>query len=265
MLDLMILERTVGDAARECDLAVAAQFSETPGCWAWRGELPYPAASTIKLAILVALFRAVDAGQADLAERVTLKTEAKVPGTGVLHGMSSGLELSFADLTYLMIAISDNTASNLLLDRLGFPAIGATIAALGLRQTALNRSFLGRAPRGDEPENFTSARDLGTLLSAIAEGTAASAASCTRMREILALQQHRDRIARNLPDGVVFGGKSGTLPSLCHDTGLIQGPSGTLALAVLTRNHRDADPYAMDARIGRIAAAACKAVGLGTE
>ncbi|MDQ3043531.1 MAG: class A beta-lactamase-related serine hydrolase [Chloroflexota bacterium] len=264
MLDWTILERAVAGAGRECDLAVAARFIDPPVRWDWRGDVQIPAASTIKLAILVAFMRAVDDGQLDFSERVALKSEAKVPGTGVLLGLSDGLSLTLSDLVYLMIAVSDNTASNLLLDRLGIPAIASTTAALGLSRTELKRRFLGRAPRGQEPENFTSANDLVTLLSAIAEDTAASAISCARMRELLALQQHRDRIARFPPNGVAFGGKSGTLPGLCHDSGLLHGPTGTLALAVLSRIRPGASPYAMDERIGHIAAAACKAVGWGS-
>jgi beta-lactamase class A len=178
---------------------------------------------------------------------------AAVPGSGVLTWLGPGLELSLADLAYLMVAVSDNTASNLLLDAVGFDRVQGTIASLGLVGTALKRRFLGRAPAAGEPENLTTAADLARLLAAIADDSAASPAGCARMRELLALQQDRARLARRLPAGVAFGGKSGSLPGLVHDAGLLTGPADVLAVAVLTRGFPD--PYAAEEAIGEVALA----------
>ncbi|MDP9471324.1 MAG: class A beta-lactamase-related serine hydrolase, partial [Chloroflexota bacterium] len=191
--------------------------------WAIDANETFPAASTIKTAILVALYREVDVGRLDLGEVRRVDAAAKTPGSGVLGWLRDDLPLTLADLASLMIAVSDNTASNLLLDAVGIDRVQATIAELGLTATALNRRFLGRAPGPGEPDNTTSAADLVSLLVAIAEGTAASPASCERMWETLRLQQHRDRLARHLPPEIVFGGKSGSLPGLAHDSGLIEG------------------------------------------
>ena len=244
-------------------VAVAARLvgreSGGPG-WEIHAGDTFPAASTIKTAILVALYREVDAGRLDLGSVRTVDAATKTPGSGVLAWLRDDLPLTLADLAALMIAVSDNTASNLLLDTVGMERVRATIAELGLTATALNRRFLGRAPGPGEPDNTTSAADLVSLLAAIAEGTAASAASCARMCETLRLQQHRDRLARHLPPALAFGGKSGSLPGLAHDSGLIEGPAGTLAVAVLTEGF--ADPYAADEVIGRIGLAALEAAEL---
>lgn len=234
------------------EVAIAARRLGTARSWG-RGEHdPFPAASTIKLAILVALFRGHDAGRIDLGERLPVGSADAVPGSGVLGLLTPGLALPLSDLATLMVAISDNTASNLLLDRVGMGAVAETIADLGLRGTALNRRFLGRLPTPGEPENVTTAADLADLLVAIADDRAATAASCARMREVLATQQDRARLARRLPPGVEFAGKSGSLPGLVHDTGLLRPPGGTLAVAVLTRGI--ADPYEAEETIGRIGA-----------
>lgn len=233
------------------EVSVAARLVGTDRAWRLDAERVFPAASIIKTAILVALYRDVDAGRLDLATSVPVPPDAKVKGTGVLTWMSPDLTLPLADIAYLMIAISDNTASNVLIDTVGLPRIQATIADLGLTSTALNRRFLGRRPGSHEPENVTHAADQAALLGAIAGDTAASPRSCQQMRATLALQQDRDRIARYLPDGLTFAGKSGTLPGLIHDTGLIETPAGTLALAVLTRGLPD--DYQAAETIGRIA------------
>jgi beta-lactamase class A len=171
----------------------------------------------------------------------------------VLTGLRPGLALPLADLAYLMIAVSDNTASNVLLDLIGFESVRATIAALGLWGTTLNRRFLGRLPDPGQPDNLTTAADLCALLTAIATDTAAGPAGCATMRALLAAQQHRDRLARRLPPEVSFGGKSGSLPGLVHDTGILTAPGGQLAIAILTRGF--GDPYAAEETIGQIALA----------
>ena len=235
------------------ELGVAARLVGTSHRWELEAERPFPAASTIKLAILVALFREVDAGRLDLAATRRVEPAAAVPGSGVLAWLRPDLVLPLEDLAYLMVAVSDNTASNLLLDAIGFDCVQSLITDLGLDGTALNRRFIGRAPRPGEPENWTTAADLATLLAAIAADTAASPAGCARMRALLALQQDRDRLARRLPPAVAFAGKSGSLPGLAHDAGLLSTPAGPLAVAVLSRGF--ADPYAAHETIGAIAVA----------
>jgi len=234
-------------------VSVAAHLVGTSRRWALAADRPYPAASTIKLAILVALFQEVDAGRLRLTDACLVDPDAVVPGTGVLFALQPGLTLPVADLAYLMVAISDNTASNLLLGLVGIERVRQTIGDLGMAATVLGRRFLGRSPATGAPENLTTATDLVTLLTAIAENRAASPAACARMRDLLARQQDRDRLARWLPADTPFGGKSGTLPALVHDSGLIETPAGMLAVAVLTRGF--ADPYAADAFIGEVALA----------
>ena len=239
------------------EVAVAARLVGTDRVWAIDGAKPFPALSTIKTAILVALHREVDAGRLRLADERTVTAAAKTPGSGVLALLRDNLALTLADLATLMIAVSDNAASNLVLDAVGLDRVRATIVGLGLSGTALNRPFLGRAPEPGEPDNVTTAADLAALLAAIAEDTAASPAACARMRATLALQQDRDRLARYLPDALPFAGKSGTLPGLVHDSGLIETAAGPLSLAVLTRGF--ADRYRAEEAIGRIALAAIDA------
>jgi beta-lactamase class A len=255
--DWAAVRRIAAGAGPEASVAVAARVVGTGRRWELSGDLAFPAASTIKAAILVALYREVDAGQLSLDAEVAVEPAAKVPGSGVLTWMRDGLRLTVADLAYLMIAISDNTASNLLLDLVGMDRVRTTIADLGLSGTALNRRFLGRAPGPDEPDNWTKAADLAALFEAIATDRAATPESCAAMRATLALQQHRDRIPRLLPETFDYAGKTGSLPALTHDAGLVSTSHGTLVLAVLTRGI--ADPWAADGLIGRIARAAVAA------
>lgn len=241
------------------EVSVAAAVVGERRSWGINWNRAYPAASTIKVAILVALARAIDAGRLTLSERRTVEPETVVQGSGVLLGMQPGLSLPLADFAYLMIAVSDNTASNVLIDAIGLEQIQETIAGLGLKTLALNRRFLGRLPGPGEPENYASAGDLRDLLIAIQTDTAASPEQCAWMRAELGKQQFRDRLARYLPAGVAFGGKYGSLPGLAHDCGLLTTGAGTLAIAVLTDGF--SDPYAADALIGEIGLAMLAELG----
>lgn len=262
------VERLVGDAnaGEGVEVGVAVRViagGQAPASaegWGIGEGLVFPAASTIKLAILVALFRAVDGGRVELERRVAVEPGAVVGGSGVLAWLEPGLALPVADLAYLMVAVSDNTASNLLLDLVGIEAVGAAIADLGLNGTAVRRRFLGRLPGSGEPENVTTAGDLVGVLAAIAEDRAASAAGCARMRRLLELQQDRDGLARRLGEGVVFGGKPGSLPGLVHDAGWLRSADGSaVAVAVLTRGIDDR--YRAQELIGEVGRAIAEGMG----
>ncbi len=250
--------RVVAEAPASTTVGVSVRVLGTGERWESDGATVLPAASTIKLAILVALYRAVDAGRIDLDTEVAVEPAVKVQGSGILTWMKDGLRITVGDLAYLMISISDNTASNMLIDLVGLDNIKATVADLGLPHMALNRRFLGRMPGPGLPENLTSAADLADLLVAIWQDRAASPESCAAMRATLKLQQHRDRIPRLLPDSYVFAGKTGTVGDVAHDAGVIETRNGPVAIGVMTQGF-DA-VYDAEVLMGRIAAAAVTVV-----
>lgn len=234
--------------------SVAVYRGDGEALWERAAREPRVAASTIKLAVLVALFRAIDAGRLRLDETRAVAAADKVGGSGVLRALHDGLALTLADLAYLMIAISDNTASNLLIDAVGLARVNAAIRDLGLRGTALGRRFRGRAARAGEPENITTAADLARLLRAILAGRAAGADASARMLALLHEQQHRDRLARSLPPAVTYAGKGGTLPGLALDAGILFAPRGPLIVVALAADLPA--PFAADEPMGRLALAA---------
>ena len=113
------------------------------------------------------VFRAIDAGRLQLDDTRVLQASDKVGGSGVLRELHTGLSLTLHDLAHLMIAISDNTASNMLIDAAGLDAVNASLRDLGAANTVLGRRFLGRASQPGEPENLTTTADLALLLRAI--------------------------------------------------------------------------------------------------
>ncbi len=236
------------------DLTTGATFGN-------QDSLVFPAASTIKMVILIGLARAFDEARLQPADKAPALASQKVSGSGVLNWLETGLELTLQDHAWLMIAISDNTASNVLIDAVGIPAIQEVQHSLGLVSTSLNRRFLGRLPADGEPENVACARDLTTVLTAIVDGTAASPERNAWMLNLLADQQHTNRLPRHLPEGVTFAGKSGSLNRLSHDAGLLRGPGDSAIVAVLTQGFND--PYEADAFIGTVGTAVVDDLKLG--
>ncbi len=221
----------------------------------------FSAASTIKLVILVALAQAVDDGRLRLDQRSPVHPAQKVGGSGVLNWLETGLDLTLQDHAWLMIAISDNTASNVLIDVLGLRSIQEAQQSLGLVSTSLNRRFLGRLPDQEAPENVATAADLTVILKAVADGSAASPDRCEWMLTLLGDQQVTDRLARHLPEGVTFAGKSGWVTGISHDAGLLRGSGVEAAVAVMTQGFED--PYTADALIGSIGAAVIDDLKIG--
>jgi len=248
------LVEIVAEAPPGTTVGVKAQMHGAERTWGSGAETVMPAASTIKLGILVALHRDVDAGRVGLDDEIAIEPEVKVQGSGVLTWLHDGLRLPVNDLAYLMIAISDNTASNVLMDLVARERVQATLDDLGLARTQLNRRFLGRMPGAGEPENVTCAGDLADLLTAVWEDRAASPEACARMRETLRLQQHLARIPRSLPESYRFAGKTGSVGDVVHDAGVVETPAGTLMLGVMTQGF--ATSYAAEEWIGRVGMAA---------
>ncbi len=199
-------------------------------------ERRFPSASVIKVPIMVELMAQAHAGRLRLSERVVLQDAVKVPGSGVLSMLHAGLELTLEDLAHLMITVSDNTASNLLIERLGCEAINRRLAEYGCTQTRLGRRFYDFEARDRGLDNWAASGELADLLVRIEERRAVSPDACERMLAILRKQQFDGRIPRLLPPDTPVANKTGSISGVNHDIGIIYAPAGPLALAVLTQD-----------------------------
>lgn len=218
------------------------------GAWGWHASEQCPAASIIKLLIAWEAHRQAETGALTLDEAVPVPPQQAVGGTGVLHLLSPGAALTWRDLVALMLAVSDNTATNLLIDRLGMDAVNLTAQALGLSATVLQRKMMDFAARAAGRDNFTSAADTARLLTFLVlpslgpglnspdagANRLISAAACRSLMDILEKQQFNHKLPALLP-GVRCAHKTGELPGLEHDAGVIYLPDGhPLVVAVFT-------------------------------
>lgn len=178
----------------------------------------FVSASMIKLAVLCEYMHAVDNGQLDPADRVALKNMNVVGGTGLIQ-TERHASYTYDELCRYMIMYSDNTATNVLINKLGQDAINERVQALGCKNTSLNRQLMAL---NTNTENWISARDADTILYKIKNGTAASSAMCAKALEYLSKQTDNEGMAEGISSGA-FAHKTGSLRSMRHDGGIVLG------------------------------------------
>jgi beta-lactamase class A len=255
VLDLSKLSATIDGIAGEAggNVAVGVHHFPSGASMGRETERVFPSASVIKVPILAALFEQVEIGRLDWESRIPLTAEACVEGSGVLRELQPGIALTVRDLARLMIIVSDNTASNLLIEAVGIEHVNALLASYGYRHTRLGRKFYDFAARDAGHENFCAAGELCDLLCRLIRGEVVSQEASAEMLAIMKRQAYSHRIPALLPPDTPIAHKTGTITGVAHDTGVIFAPSGPIALAVLTQGCRD--PIAAESAIRRIARA----------
>jgi beta-lactamase class A len=196
-----------------------------------------PAASTIKLPILIALFQDVDAGKINLTEKLTINERSIAGGSGDLRNQKPGSQVNVLTVATKMMTISDNTATNLLIDRLGGKAIlNQRFRTWGLNVTTINQ------PLPDlTGTNTTTAKELARSILAVQRGKIVSDAS---RLQILGMMSHTHRntmLPQGLGTGAKIAHKTGDIGALVADVGSIELPSGKnyLAAVFVKRPHND--------------------------
>lgn len=203
-----------------------------------RGNERFISASTIKIAIMVELYRRIDAGDFSLDQPYVLTESDRTPGSGVLHEMHEGLELTLRDVLYLMMSISDNSATNILIDLVGIDNVNRAMRDLGLTESVLNRKMLG-GPSDRSVENYSTPNEFASLIGAILDGSAASTESCVGMVEILKLQANSRRIGRFVPAGWEWGSKTGSHTRTVNDVGFVMTDAGPLIVSIYCEDMPD--------------------------
>jgi beta-lactamase class A len=249
------LERRLGvvDGALDGVLGVAVKDLRTGAAVEIRAHEVFPAASTIKLAILYELYRQAEEGRIDLAGEAVLSRGPRVSGSGVLQWLGDRVRLSWRDLAVLMIGFSDNEAANLLTERLGMEAVNRRLVALGLRQTRLRRRMMDveAARRGEE--NLATPAEMLSLLEAVRAGAGLSAERARDLLAVASTPESRTPFRDPMPAGVAVLAKSGQLEGVRCEVAAVALPRRPYVAAVMTSYlKRDADG---DAAIREVSAA----------
>ena len=239
-------------------VSLYAKNLDTGASYELRADAPVPTASTIKLPIMVELFAEAEEGKLDWNQKLELTDQDKVSGSGVLTELSAGDLLPIRDLMHLMIVVSDNTATNLILDRIGGNAVNQRMAQLGLTQTAVMREIMQPKPEsfteeGKKPGNDrwgtgrSCPRDMVVILEKLYRGQLVSKSASAEMINVLKRQrdlQGVGRERRGIRDGVVAS-KSGALDHLRSEAAIVYSPHGPVAMSI-TVNNIPAVDYGVD-------------------
>ena len=239
------------------------------------GDMVFPTASTFKIPVIVEFFRQIEAGLLTLDQQVILTEEDKVPGSGILKELTEGLPVSLKDLLSLMMIVSDNTATDLIVEKVGMDKINGTLSELGHKETKVLRycreilfdlvglnnaplsemtldkfnevsksgDYIGSWSLGVEDNDVTTPNEMTLLLEQIVKGEAAERKSCDEILAIMGkCQTGTYRIPKYLPQKkLLLQRKTGSLPGIRNDVGIItiKETGERYALSCFTKNAED--------------------------
>ena len=229
-------------------VSLYAKNLDTGASYGIRETDPVRTASTIKLPIMCAVFDAVARGQAKWTDPLTVTAADKVSGSGILGSeISEGVQLPIRDVVNLMIVLSDNTATNMILERFTADAVNAYLDRIGLRTTrslrkvrgdgAQLKSPSGWSAAGKLPENqkyglgVSTPRDMVTILEKLAKGEIVSPQASEEIIAILKRNQDSTAIRRRAA-GMPVANKTGSLDALRSDVGIVWSKGGRIAMAI---------------------------------
>ena len=207
----------------------------------------HPAASTMKLPLVVALYRSADAGDVDLDDEVVVRTTLESQAPGRTYEVTQdydnddrpwdrvGDTATLGWLAERAIVRSSNLATNLLIDRIGIDPVNAVYADAGATASRVGRGIQDEAAMAAGRTNVVTAADLAAVLGALARREIATPDSCERIEALLARCEHNDAAAAGLPPGTYFAHKTGWFEGVAHDVGLLRpADEPPFVLAVLT-------------------------------
>ena len=198
-------------------------------------DAEFPAASMVKVPIMAACLRAEREGLLSLADPMTLKRSDKIGGAGLLRRNRSGSVFTVDRLVEFMVAHSDNTATNMLIDRLGFDYLNGAFRTMGLERTSLVRKMMDFGSRSRGLENTTTAREMADIIERMYRRDCVSPAVSRMCLDYLKAQRINDRIPRLLPRTTVVAHKTGYEDRVCHDAGIVYTDRGDFLISILTR------------------------------
>jgi len=222
--------------------------------------------SVIKIPLMVEVFRQIEAGKFALSDRVTLKDSEKRPGTGIIRSLDAGATLTIKDLITLMIIVSDNTATDLLFERVGGPEpVNKLMQSYGLNSIKATgptdvwfKAIAAEPDRwkfhteGKTPFGLSSSRDMGKLLEKIHKGEAVSKQASDQMLRIMRGQVYSSRLPKYVTGFGVPHKTGDFLPYIGNDVGILESSNRHIIISVFTARHNGIGPNLEDA-IGRIA------------
>jgi beta-lactamase class A len=236
------LESTINDIDRNLDgvLGVAIEDLTTGQRFLLHGDSIFPQASSIKIAVLAELYRQAqlsaqgESGKAKLTDLYTVRAADLVQDSDIMGGLTPGVtQLTNRDLATMMVAVSDNSATNVLIDRLGMENVNALLDSLALHNTKLRRKMMDVKAAEEGRENISTPQDMLTLLEKIYQEKVLNKEMTADFFKMLGT--HKDSfIPRDLPDGLQIANKPGELEAVRNDSGIVFLQNRPYIICVMT-------------------------------
>ncbi len=201
-------------------------------------------ASSIKITVLANLYLQAQQGKLKLTDLYTVQSSDLVPDSDIMGGLTPGItRLTLRDLATMMVAVSDNSATNVLIDRVGMPNVNAMLDSLGLTHTRLRRKMMDLQAAKEGRENISTPREMMTLLDAIYHGKLLNQESTADFFKMLSTNKS-SFIPRDLPADLKVANKPGELEAVRNDSGVVFVEGRPYVICVMTaflRNERDGE------------------------
>ena len=230
------LEATINGVDRNLEgvLGVAILDLTTGQKYFLHADEVLPTASSIKIAILAELYRQAQQGKIKLGDLYTLQSSDLVGGSGIAGALTPGVtRLTIRDVAALMISVSDNSATNIIIDRIGIENVNALLDSLSLTQTRLRRKMMDVKAAGEGRENIATPREMVTLLESLYRGRVLNKPMTEDFFTLLSVHKE-SYIPRELPEDLRIANKPGELEGVRNDSGIVFTGSRPFAISVMT-------------------------------
>jgi len=230
------LEATIGEVDRNLDgvLGVAILDLTTGQKYLLHADEVLPTASSIKIAILAELYHQAQQGKIKLNDLYTLRSSDLVGGSGVAGALTPGVtRLTLRDVAALMISVSDNSATNIIIDRIGMENVNTLLDSLGLTHTRLRRKMMDLKAAAEGRENIATPREMMLLLEYLYRGKILNKQLTNDFFELLSVHKE-SYIPRELPEDLRIANKPGELEGVRNDSGIVFAGNRPFVISVMT-------------------------------
>lgn len=241
------LEVTINDVDRNLDgvLGVAILDLAADQKFLLHADEIFPQASSIKIAVLAELYHQAQTGKLKLSDLYTVQSSDLVPDSYIMAGLTPGVtKLTLRDLATMMVAVSDNSAANVLIDRVGMDNVNALMDSLGLTHTRLRRKMMDLKAASEGRENISTPREMMTLLEHLYRGKVLNKEMTDDFFKVLSTPKKDSFIPRDLPDNLKIANKDGELEGVRNDSGVVflqNRPYVICAMTTYLRRERDGE------------------------
>jgi beta-lactamase class A len=238
------LEASISDVDRHLDgvMGMAIEDLTSGQKFQLRGDDVFPQASAIKIALLAELYRQVQDGRLKLTDLYTVQGSDLVPDSDIMNGLTPGVtRITLRDLATMVVAVSDNSAANVLIDKVGMDNVNARMDSMSLKHTRLRRKMMDLKAASEGRENISTPNEMASLLDQLYRGKVLNKELTEDFFKLLSTHKS-SFLPRDLPDDLKIANKSGELEGVRNDSGVVFVQNRPYVICVMTTYlHRERD------------------------